>query len=141
MKALTLWQPWAEAIARRLKPHETRSWGTDYRGPLAIHAGKNFPPAAMQQCELMGWGASRASSDLIFSAVICTCTLVDCFQLTHANWYEKLGRDFQHDPAYKWGNYDFGRFVWVLQNVRRLRAPAYCSGQRQLWNWSEAQAA
>lgn len=38
MKALTLWQPWASLVARGEKTIETRSWPTDYRGPLAIHA-------------------------------------------------------------------------------------------------------
>lgn len=38
MKAITIWQPWASLIALGVKTIETRSWSTDYRGPLAIHA-------------------------------------------------------------------------------------------------------
>lgn len=41
MKALSLWQPWATLIAVGAKTFETRSWSTDYRGPLLIHASKN----------------------------------------------------------------------------------------------------
>jgi len=37
-KALTIRQPWAELILRGRKPYELRSWKTNYRGPLAIHA-------------------------------------------------------------------------------------------------------
>lgn len=44
MKALTLWQPSASLIAREVKRIETRSWSTDYRGPLAIHAAARRPP-------------------------------------------------------------------------------------------------
>ena len=40
MKALTLTQPWATLVAMGAKRIETRSWTTNYRGPLAIHAGK-----------------------------------------------------------------------------------------------------
>lgn len=40
MKALTLWQPWATLIAIGAKTIETRSWSTNHRGPLAIHAAK-----------------------------------------------------------------------------------------------------
>jgi len=46
MKALSLWQPWAEMIFRTdddgvaLKPDETRSWPTHVRGRIAIHAAK-----------------------------------------------------------------------------------------------------
>ena len=38
MKAITIWQPWAEFIAAGVKHNETRSWATKYRGPIAIHA-------------------------------------------------------------------------------------------------------
>ena len=36
MKALSLYQPWATAIALGSKRIETRGWPTSYRGPLAI---------------------------------------------------------------------------------------------------------
>ncbi len=42
MKALTLWQPWASAVAVGAKRIETRSWSTEYRGPLAIHAAQTL---------------------------------------------------------------------------------------------------
>ena len=44
MKALTLRQPWASLVALGVKTIETRSWSTEYRGPLAIHAGMKRPP-------------------------------------------------------------------------------------------------
>lgn len=42
IKAITLIEPYATLIALGKKKIETRSWGTDYRGPLAIHAAKGF---------------------------------------------------------------------------------------------------
>ena len=47
MKALTIRQPWAWAIARGHKPVENRSWTTPYRGPLAIHAGLRWDDATL----------------------------------------------------------------------------------------------
>ena len=47
MKTLTLLQPWAMLVALEAKRIETRSWGTWYRGPLAIHADKRMPKAAL----------------------------------------------------------------------------------------------
>ena len=38
MKAITLHQPWAQLVAIGAKTIETRSWSTNYRGQLAIHA-------------------------------------------------------------------------------------------------------
>jgi hypothetical protein len=40
MKAITIIQPWATLLAIGEKKFETRSWGTKYRGELAIHASK-----------------------------------------------------------------------------------------------------
>lgn len=43
MKAITIWQPWASLLAIGAKKYETRSWATNYRGPIAIHAAKKDP--------------------------------------------------------------------------------------------------
>lgn len=42
MKALSIKQPWAWAIIYAGKDVENRTWHTDYRGPLLIHASKTF---------------------------------------------------------------------------------------------------
>lgn len=52
MKALSLRQPWAQAVTRGLKDIKTgafvwkrvenRTWGTAYRGPLLVHASKRY---------------------------------------------------------------------------------------------------
>jgi hypothetical protein len=44
MKALTITQPYATLIAIGAKRIETRGWPTQYRGPLAIHAGAGLGP-------------------------------------------------------------------------------------------------
>ena len=42
MKVLTLFQPWATLVILGEKKIETRSWKTNYRGEIAIHAGKKW---------------------------------------------------------------------------------------------------
>ena len=44
VKAITIWQPWASLLACGAKRYETRSWATNYRGPIAIHAAAKRPP-------------------------------------------------------------------------------------------------
>jgi hypothetical protein len=44
MRGLTLTQPWATLVAIGAKQIETRGWVTDYRGPIAIHAGQGLNP-------------------------------------------------------------------------------------------------
>lgn len=48
MKILTLHQPDASLIASGAKRIVTRTFGTDYRGPVAIHAARSFPRESMQ---------------------------------------------------------------------------------------------
>jgi hypothetical protein len=49
MKAITIIQPWATLIAFGEKEFETRSWATNYRGNLAIHAGRKIDKEAFRQ--------------------------------------------------------------------------------------------
>lgn len=45
MKAITIREPWATLMAIGAKQIETRSWPTNYRGPIAIHAAKGMTGA------------------------------------------------------------------------------------------------
>ncbi|WP_156090733.1 ASCH domain-containing protein, partial [Planktothrix paucivesiculata] len=40
MQALTIQEPWASLLVTGKKRYETRDWQRNYRGLLAIHAGK-----------------------------------------------------------------------------------------------------
>ena len=42
MKALSVRQPWAWAIVALDKDVENRTWATNRRGPLLVHAGKTY---------------------------------------------------------------------------------------------------
>lgn len=53
MKALSIRAPWWWAILHAGKNIENRSWRTDYRGPILIHASK-------------WWGAREINNDLAF---------------------------------------------------------------------------
>lgn len=101
MKVLTLHQPWASLVALGVKSIETRSWPTQYRGPLAIHAAAKVPagmsgPAGMigrftvhQDARSDGWymldsqwegrelGAYQYPIPVPLGAIVATCTLVD----------------------------------------------------------------
>ena len=39
MKAISIKQPWASLIAHGIKDIENRTWRTNYRGRVLIHAG------------------------------------------------------------------------------------------------------
>ena len=48
-KVLSIRQPWASMIVRGLKRFEVRSWSTEYRGQLIIHASSAAPTKAFAE--------------------------------------------------------------------------------------------
>ena len=61
MKALSVKQPWAELIVAGVKDVENRSWATDHRGPLLIHATLR-PMHRWESC-MLSKDCARAADD------------------------------------------------------------------------------
>lgn len=81
MKALTIWQPWASLIAWGEKLYETRPFATQYRGPLAIHAGLDDSALDVVDANSFYRAAFKRHGDpvltkLPFGKVICVVDLV-----------------------------------------------------------------
>jgi len=149
MKALTLTQPWATLVAIGAKRIETRSWVTSYRGPLAIHAAKGFPKDARSfsvnpMCyeaiknHLTSWPSwMRSHIAYPLGAVLATCQLVACVHVeTLTNTTKREIYLTAQERAF--GNYDPGRYAWVLDNVQQLAQPIPAKGALGLWEWKEA---
>lgn len=130
-KALTLWQPWASAVALGLKTIETRSWSTAYRGPLAIHAAKRWRPDQVkfysQACADDRFPIDYPDPRNAFvmlprGAIVATCELLEVRPI--GDWR----------PSVKeicWGDYRRGRFAWMLGNIRALAKPVEIRRGRQ----------
>ena len=129
MKALTLTQPWASLMALGYKQVETRSWKTQYRGPLAIHAAKGYPASARRFAEWFG-GLARTPR----GAVVCTLDLVDC-QPT-----EEVALRIS-DLELHLGDYAPGRWAWLFDSasLRLLPDPIPARGALSLWEWESTQ--
>jgi hypothetical protein len=136
MRAITLWQPWASLIAIGAKRIETRSWGTSYRGLLAIHASKRVPwdIAAFYAADPLPTALTNAGyasfTDLPFGLVLATCRLVDVIPTTSDYLTEILT-----PPERNYGDYAPGRFAWLLADITRLDPPVPASGRQGLWEW------
>jgi activating signal cointegrator 1 len=142
MKTLTLTQPWATLVAIQEKSIETRSWWTSYRGPLAIHAAKGYPPGCRKLCltepfltalkaaGLIQYGVWHPSNnDLPLGAVVAVCRITDCVAVHGmAHTLSAQERAF--------GDYTFGRFAWLLADVHPLPAPIPATGRLGLWDWT-----
>lgn len=136
MRALTLFQPFATAIAYGLKRTETRSWSTKYRGELAIHAAARVPPWAVHVAEepgirdafkryAGGWPEFPRSVVVALADV----DTVDGVEVLRAGL----------DPLdFALGDYSDNRFGWTLSNVRRLVVPVTVSGALGIWKVPDA---
>ncbi|MDQ7094195.1 ASCH domain-containing protein [Desulfosporosinus sp. PR] len=95
MKAITMWQPWASLLACGAKKYETRSWATQYRGPIAIHAAKKDPHSIMvslphdisksiYDCIYTQFGIqSGALNKMPVGCIIATAELVNCWRIVY----------------------------------------------------------
>jgi len=117
---LTICQPWAWAIAAGHKRVENRTWPTNYRGRLAIHAGKSRR-WLHGTAELIELGLAVPPGDgLMFGAIVAVADLADVVRFDGAGF---LGRD----------PFASGPWCWLLENVRALGEPVACPGRQGLW--------
>ena len=123
MQALTLWQPWATLIVLGLKRYETRSWGTYYRGPLLIHAGKRCDRQHERMLREEGW-LDDVDGPLPTGVILAVAQL--------ASMRAAAGVDVDHKEML-FGDFSLGRYAWRLADVRPLAEPIPCRGKQGLW--------
>lgn len=117
MKAISICNPWAWLIVHGFKPVENRSWATNYRGPIAIHAGKK---SGWQQIEDWAWVRDTfpeielpALSAMPSGGIIGRADLTDCVTTHKSKFF-------------------FGRYGFVLENAKPTHFYRY-SGQLGLF--------
>lgn len=131
MKALTIRQPHAWAVARGLKPIENRPGAFSWRGPVMIHAGQqNGSPIAWQEVEHLAalegvtlpmLGGPGAPTECAYGAVIAVADLVDSHRWDHC----------PGQPCSPWAHR--GSAHNRLANTRILRRPVPARGNTILW--------
>jgi len=123
MQALSIKQPWAWAILAGHKRVENRTWTTDYRGPLAIHAGLQEDPEGYRLLAELG---IDVPDDLPRGAILGTVDLLgvvrvpDCPMLLDTH-------DLADDP------FATGPFCWILGSPQALTVPITCRGRLGLF--------
>lgn len=146
MKALTIKQPWAWAIAHGQKNVENRTWATSYRGLLAIHAGAAWdgggawdrrvirtviehgqpdgffdPPLRVESYQSGGlpYCLRRDPRRFVVGAVVAVAELVGITRDDDSPWAQP------------------GQSHWRLASVRALAEPVPCKGLLGLWTLPE----
>lgn len=138
MKAISLWEPWATAMALGVKQNETRSWLTDYRGDLLICAAAK---------PVDDWGNElwheyvKGLSDPQPLAPGCALAIVEVFDCVQSEYFAAPGvapADGQRPLTILeagLGDYTAGRWVWLTRNPRRLAwPPPSVKGRQRFFN-------
>jgi len=140
MKAITIWQPWADLIIRGYKLNETRSWPTTYTGPIAIHAAKyrKLPHEVYEQIAkaICITPESYRGSWLYylehgipgdrFGAILGEATIDRVLPTTI-----KVTTEIEKAL----GDFSPGRYAWRLTDVIEYQKPIPTKGRQGLWNW------
>jgi hypothetical protein len=127
MKAISLWEPWATAMALGLKHYETRSWPTTHRGRLAICSAKRpLDEVGIALCEEFMINTAA----LQFGVVLCVVNVTGCQPSEHFG----DGRAFPLLGAEEsWGNYSHGRYVWTSNDLMAIHSPVKVTGRQGLF--------
>ena len=133
IKALTICQPYAGVIMDGRKRVENRTWRTNYRGPLVIHAGKSLQWMKTWNDETDG----PLPSEMPLGAVVGTAELTAVYikaDVVSQFW------DPECTHPHKWiadHRHASGPFIWVLETVKRLTTPIEWNGKQGLWSPAE----
>ncbi len=133
MKVLSIKEPWATLIASKQKYIETRSWKTLYRGELYIHASKkqinNKDEKIQELLKLL------PTQEMNYGKIICKCELVDCIYMD-----EKFINEIkQNKQEYICGDYQIGRYAWVLEKTELMQPKIDAKGKLNIWNFEITQ--
>lgn len=130
MKAITVRQPWAYAIARLGKNVENRSWPVNYRGTLAVHAGAAWDGDDAQSTVAFTARRSYADVDPARSQRSVIVAVVDLVGVCC------VGLDGRGCDCGPWAI--SGQCHWRLTNPRPLAEPVPCTGRLGLWDLTPA---
>ena len=141
MKAISLIQPWASLIVMGVKKFETRSWKTEYRGNLLIHASSKLPTDFQKDKFTEGSYFKDYIADmelLPYGVVIGKVNLVGIYRAEDLISPQALFKDVlisEHEKAL--GDYSQGRYAWALEEALLFKTPIPYRGALGIWEFPD----
>ena len=128
IKAISIHQPYPFLITQGIKTFETRTWFTNYRGPLLICSAKTDEkrPVFENLKDILKLEVNW--EDLPRGYVIAIADLVSCVQMNDPMI------DDQSCKELLCGNWEPGNYAWKLENVRPFSQLIPVTGKQGLWN-------
>ena len=128
MKALTIRQPWATLIMQGVKRYEFRSWKTNFRGEVLIHAGKGIDKEAVERLKKY-----LPEGELPLGKILGKVNITDCVPMSEefASMLSKENNDIYTTHSFS-RNYGF-----KLEDDEVFDTPIDAKGQLGFWNFEE----
>lgn len=137
MKVLSMIQPWASLFVLREAKYETRSWKTNYRGPLAIHTSKKMDKDTLSYAAIQSLLGKHGytKENLPTGKIIAVCRLENCLRVTENNETWAVLEDGQvvSGNDYFLGDFKVGGYAWEVQDMKMLDEFIPAKGQLGLW--------
>lgn len=131
MKVVSIIEPWASLIKEKVKYIETRSWKTNYRGKIYIHASlKKVPKKDGRINNLINLLKDK---EFKYGHIIAEATLVDCIYMDE----EFISKIKHNNKEYICGEYSIGRYAWILEDIKELSKPISAKGSLGIWNYND----
>lgn len=126
VKVITIKQPFASLIAAGLKEYEFRTWKTNYRGKIYIHAGLGTDRKAIEKFK--DYNLEYPKGEIIAVAELVDCIMID----------EEVKKELQakNSLVYSGVIHDtsFQGYGFQLANIRKVK-PISVKGKLGLWNY------
>lgn len=116
--ALSVRLPWAELIVAGRKTIEVRSWATESRGRIWLHAGKTSEPELERAFGIMQPFKGGFTGSVRLSAIV---------PLDNRRWSTWQPRHLVSGP------YRSGQFGWILERPIRFKSPIPAPGRLNLF--------
>lgn len=126
------------------KQIETRSWKTQHRGPLLIHASAGFKKEHKDLCMQKPFSYYiRHWTDLPLGCIIGKVNLEFTAPTEDFVNFSK----YEHKKEIKWidriywpaelefGDYSHGRYGWLLSDIEKFEKPIAAKGSLGLWDY------
>ena len=122
MKVLTLKHPWATLVAEGIKKYEFRSWKTNYRGKISIHAGSGVDKKDLEKFKDLNLEFPK-------KRILAEVEIVDCIELD-----DKLNEKIINEKNIAYGSKKREGYAWKLENLKKINYDKEVSGKLGLWN-------
>lgn len=131
MKVISIIEPWASLIKEGIKEIETRSWKTNYRGKIYIHA--SLKKVSKKDERINNLVSLLEDKDFKYGHIIAEAELVDCIYMDE----QFLKEIKENNQEYICGEYSLGRYAWKLSNIKVLDKPIPAKGNLGIWNYND----